>query len=245
MDCFVVCVGYWDYLSLTLPRMKRWFDDVTVITSPAEAERFHDHTAALYVTDAFYREGAVFNKGAAMEEAMADANPTEWICVMDADILLPSPEEMLLHIEPGNIYGPHRRQQPEGADYADESEWQYLLLGNDPITQCPGFMQVFHASDPILATRPWYPVNWRHGGGCDSDFCEKWPKAKQRRLPFDVLHLGQPRKNWCGRATPHLDGTVPKNAAENAKAYEDMIAQRQRYGLKLERLPRKGRNVKE
>ena len=253
MDCFTVCVDYWDYLDTTLTRMAQWFDRITIVTNKADKHKPNVEKAwrdkgepiiEKFRTDVFYANGAAFNKGAALEKALAAVNLVGWICVMDADILLPDVwerDDAMASMEPGNIYSPTRRDLPPGAHHMDKMWWSEWPLGDDSVTKCPGFMQIFHASDPILANHPWYPSHWMHGGGCDSDFCEKWPKSRQKRLEFDVLHLGEPRKNWCGRVTAYADGTLPPHAAKNAQTYDTMMQLRQRGGLKHEWLPKKKR----
>lgn len=250
MHCYTVCVDYWDFLAITLPKMAKWFGDVTIITAPDQPEHTVLPNIRRYSTDAFYRDGAVFNKGRAIEECWQDNPPTGWVCVIDADILLPDipSTDAFPDLEVGNLYSPRRRQYFLLADSNSpmwgrtqtgpkpDRLWDNFTLVDDSITRCPGFMQVFHTADPVLRTRPWYPTHWKHAGGCDSDFCEKWPKARQKRLDFDVLHLGESRKNWCGRVTPLPDGSVLSTAADREQAMRFMFAQRRNGSLRHEQI---------
>lgn len=244
---FTVSVNYWDYLETTLPRMAEWYDTVWVITHPADrrsilvanATAYHHKNIGVYQSPAFYARNADFNKGAAIEQCFRSLEPQGWIVVQDADILLPRrPQDLPGEAKPGCIYGPTRRQATAGVIW-DEEDWSKLPPGPDKVTYCPGFWQMFHTEDKVLRGKfPWYPTNWRHAGGADSDFCEKWPRRRQKRLPFEVLHLGTPQKNWCGRTTPYLGDCRPPDGAKlRQKRLTEMLAQRRRRGnLKAEKL---------
>jgi hypothetical protein len=75
-----------------------------------------------------------------------------------------------------------------------------------------GYFQLFHASDPVLQRTPWHETDWTWAGGADSFFHQKWSESNKVRPPFEVLHLGPPFINWCGRVTPFADGTTPEKA---------------------------------
>lgn len=226
MNALTVCVNYDDLLAITLPAMVRHFERIMVVTD------LHDHDTVLvsqswdnvvaYQTDAFYRDGAVFNKGAAVEEGLDYLGRQGWICCVDADILLPEKMD-LSPLEVGTLYGARRRVCPDPTRW--QEPWTNWRAINE--TELGGFLHVFHANDPALVgRRPWYSTNWRHAGGYDSDFEGHWPREKKRRLPFTVLHLGLCRVNWWGRQTKRLDGTEPKSAAEAKRLTEQMKAGR-------------------
>ena len=56
----------------------------------------------------------------------------------------------------------------------------------------------------------------------------KWSKCQQIRPNFEVLHLGDPGQNWCGRATPYLDGEVPVGADERLAEMQKVYARHRR-----------------
>jgi len=64
----------------------------------------------------------------------------------------------------------------------------------------------------------------------------RWPVEKRVWLPTFVLHLGPHGKNWCGRVTPRLDGTVPKEAESRRKALAWYQSQRPFHGYEKEKL---------
>ena len=92
-----------------------------------------------------------------------------------------------------------------------ESDWSKFPIHRN-VNEWAGYSQIFHTSDPVLGPPPWHQVDWKHAGGADSFFQQKWKPENKVRPPFEVLHLGPAGQNWFGRATPRLDGTVPPDA---------------------------------
>jgi glycosyltransferase involved in cell wall biosynthesis len=223
----LVCVNYDDILSVTLKANARHFEKVLVVSSPYDtntAAVVHSTpNAELFTTDAFYRSGAVFNKGAALEEGFDVLGRSGWICVLDADILLPDFMD-LRRIQKGFLYSPYRRILRDISQWQDGFEWDHLPRHKE--IEWAGYFQLFHADDPAISRRPWYAVDWAHAGGCDSDFQFRWPRRNRVRLPFDVLHIGEDGKNWCGRATHRMDGTLPPDAAARAEQLSKFLAGR-------------------
>ncbi len=241
-----VSVNFGDFLKETLPLAVPHFEKILVVTSYEDKETWRQvYEGGLFQrwpnvkaipTNAFYRDGAYFNKGLALEEGFDELGRDGWICVFDADIVMPAAID-LSELSIGNLYSPRRRILRKVLDwphYKDEATWDQLPLYGD--WQHPGCFQVFHGSDPALTGRPWYGTRWRHAGGCDSDFQEKWPKGCRQWLPFEVLHLGEPMVNWCGRVGKRLDGTIPEGAEEHNMQLSHLVAQRQRWGYQKELL---------
>ncbi len=230
-----ICVEFDDLLAITL-RNARHFDDWVIVTAPHDRPTIAlvsaHRRARLHVTDAFYRGGATFNKGAALEEGFDLLGRDGWLCSLDADVLLPAALE-LPALFAGNLYSPHRRQINDPAQWNPRLDWCLLPLVND--VEFAGYCQLFHAADSALADRPWFP-SWNHAGGCDSDFQLRWPHDRKHRLPFEVLHLGPHGANWHGRATPRTDGTLPAEAARRAAAQAEMRRRRRTHGVHPERL---------
>jgi hypothetical protein len=198
-----VCVNYSDLLAATLPSILRHVRDLLIVTTPDDLQTIDLAIRAsvrLLKTAAFYQNGDTFNKGRALEEGFDVLGRNGWILVLDADVMLPR-RLKLGQLEVGCLYSPYRRMlvQP-GAPIPPQSDWRHLLIGPEDRTgEYAGYFQLFHASDPVLADKPWYPSHWPTAGGCDSDFWMKWPKAKRRRPRFEVLHLGEAFTNWRGR----------------------------------------------
>src|ERR1700684_2367263 len=125
----IVCVDYDDFLAVTLPVNQAHFDKIVVVTdmqderTAAVASRFANVT--LHRTDAFYAGGAAFNKGAALEEGFDILGRAGWICILDADILLPKIFD-LPPLAGGWLYGARRRMLERAETFSRELDWRTL-----------------------------------------------------------------------------------------------------------------------
>lgn len=96
LRAIMVAVDYTDLLAITLPYNRHHFAEVMVVTKPGskDAAVARDVEAATapvrtHETDVFTRDGATFNKWAALEEALDVFGRHGWLCLMDADVLWP------------------------------------------------------------------------------------------------------------------------------------------------------------
>lgn len=219
----VVCVNYDDLLKITLVRNMRHLSECLVVTSPA------DHrtkelckgipNVRVYETDAFYRYGAKFNKGLAMEEGFDMLGRSGWILIWDADTLLP--DNISYDYKPGNLYNAHRLILNDPLQWTPEFDWKRATPSHDP--SFPGYFQLFYAEDPIISQHPWYDVTFTHAGGCDGYFQSRWPQDRKIRLPFKVLHLGPRDTNWFGRASERADRLLVEEQAHFKKEMQKFL----------------------
>jgi len=184
----VVSVDYAAELARSIDRWVAGLEQLVVVTAPRDeatialAER---SGARLHQTDVFWADGAYFAKGAAIAEAWPLFPPDGWRLLIDADVI--PPENWMEVIESarprvGTLHGARRRHE-DGRPIRDG--------------ELAGFFQLWHAHDP----RGREPVgrHWTHAGCYDSDFMLRWPHTQQRLLPLELVHLGEPGRNWCGR----------------------------------------------
>lgn len=187
-----VCVDYADLLQNSLSRWCRGLDRLIIVTTPtdeATLDLCRRWGIPSHQTDAFYRDGAAFNKGLAISEAVEQCNWLEdWQLLFDADIVPPENWRQIVEVarpEPGFIYGAVR-QLESGERFSDRSE-------------IPGYFQLFHASDKNSQRKPLLDTTWRHAGGMDSEFHQRWPHNRKRWLDMTLIHQGEPGMNWHGR----------------------------------------------
>lgn len=188
-----VSVNYADLFEKSLSRWTRGLDHLLVVTSPADAatQGLCDNWGIpYYPTDAFYRNGAAFNKGLAISEAVEACHWIEdaWQLLFDADIVPPSDWRDIVEAarpQPGILYGA-TRQLESGERFSDRSE-------------IPGYFQLFHGSDPNVQRKPLLDTSWRHAGGMDSEFHQRWLGNRKRWLDMTLIHQGEPGMNWHGR----------------------------------------------
>lgn len=213
----VVCVGYDDLLALTLPKNARHMTEIVVVTTPEDMKTraviADIPNARPFLTDAFYRDGAKFNKGAAIEEGFDALGRDGWILIHDADTMLPN-SVPFDNLDPAKLYGARRRMLDEPARYSDSLDWRKLPLSSQG--GWPGYFQLFHGSCPVIKQRPWYDVTYEHAGMSDNYFQLRWPVKQKEWLQLEVLHLGPRDRNWYGRVTPRLDGEAIPEASERA-----------------------------
>lgn len=209
MIAFIVCVDYSDLLRITLPQNINHFEQVVVVTAHRDVKTidFISDTIApfervsLCMTDAFYADGAHFNKWKALDHAL-EIYAFGWVVLLDADILLPKflPE---LNLTIGNLYSPFRRMVQHNGPYVVPHDSHFDQFVRHEEKEFAGYCQIFHSSDPVLGPHPWHQQNWTHAGGADTFFQMKWPEEKKIRPPFEVLHFGFPAQNWCGVGKIH------------------------------------------
>jgi len=219
MKAIVISVNFADYLAATLPRNVPHFDKVVVVTTPqdkATAKVVDEcRNAELLRTDAFFVKDAAFNKGAGIREGLLQIGREGWICLLDADVVLPS-EIPKQDLRPGNLYAPLRRMcyHPELWNGSlDDWNDRYPLF---PDIVPSGYCLIFHADDRHLEPWPAYPAHWMNGAS-HREFQDKWHSQQKHRLPFDVLHLGSPAENWYGRQSPPLSLVLPDIHKHNGK----------------------------
>ena len=219
----VVSVGFDDLLSITLPRNARHVDEVLVVTHPDDqktkqvAKRVSN--ARIFETDAFYRDGASFNKGLALAEAYEALPARGWILSWDADTLWPD-QFNLPELQIGRLYGAQRVILNNPKLWNPDYSWQSHRAHVDK--ELAGYFQLFHASDPALAVKPWFRTHYQHAGGFDGEFQGRWHERSKAWLPFKVLHLGAIDSNWAGRTVPRLDDIPIPEAAQRLKEMHEL-----------------------
>jgi hypothetical protein len=211
-----VCVNYADFLALSIKRWMSGLTSLTVVTDlndMATEELCSKHGAQLFRTNAFTRNGGIFNKGAAMEEGRQSFPFEGWILFFDADVI--PPRDWKERIEsarprPGNLYGCRRVECPDISRIDDP----HLPPAPHDVPGV-GFFQLFHASDPVVQKTPLLDTHWIHAGNYDSAFLHLWPRQKRTELPLRLVHTGS-RDNWFGRG--------------NTTAFDAMQSERKRRG---------------
>lgn len=232
MRAALVSVDYADLLAVTLPYNRHHFDSVLVVTSPTDtktADVALANGAIVYRTDAFYRNGAAFNKWLAFEEGLDFYGRHGWLCLMDADVLWPR-EAPLPPLQQGFLYGALRYMMTDvHLPIPPEDQWAQFPIHRN-VNEWAGYTQVFHTDDPVLGRPPWHETDWKHAGGADSFFQAKWHPSRRVRFPWNVLHLGIAGQNWYGRATEYLDGTRPQDYAQKREMVARIWRERKQRG---------------
>ncbi len=137
IEALVICVDYADYLAETLPCLLKQVERVVVVTSldderTAEVVARHDRVE-LVRTDAFYRNGDIFNKGAAINEGLQRLALNSWTLLMDADtaildaIQLPADRQAIYGARRLRVCGPMQWEHVKRQRTLDLEELQSNL----------------------------------------------------------------------------------------------------------------------
>jgi len=213
-----VCVDYHDYLRITMPINRFHFSEVMVVTSPTDLKTIEvaaSNNCQVFTTDSFYANGAQFNKWLALEEGLDQFGRHGWLCIMDADIVWPT-SASIDNLKSGYLYSPLRRMMKDFKRYLPPvKDWDSYILHSN-VREWAGYSQIFDSEDEHLPSTPWHETDWKHAGGADSFFQNLWPPNRKVRTDWEVLHLGEAGRNWCGRLTPYLDSTQPEDQESKA-----------------------------
>lgn len=244
IEAVVVCVGYDDFLRVTLPYNLAHVDHLTVVTTPedgATRRLCHQLGVRCLPTHAFSREGAGFNKARGINYGLSHQRCDDWLLHLDADVVLPPrTRHMLMNAElrRDTIYGIDRVNCPNYDEWAaflaspeHQYEWSCLVktprrwaLGariahGDYGGYCPlGFFQLWHSSAQAR-----YPII-QQGDAEHTDVLHaiQWDRPRRHLLPEIIaLHLESEEApmgaNWKGRRTKRFG---PDAAATPASADE-------------------------
>lgn len=197
-----VCVDYGEYLLAGLRRWLPGLETLTIATTPTDPINTIQKSPKIFIhkTEAFYANGASFNKGAAMEEArvrmVQGGMWDEWALFFDADIV---PEvDWFAKVQgaiprPGGLYSAWRRQC--GDPLRPDDPWP--KINGDGVGV--GYFQLFHTGDPALRSLPVIETHWLHAGNYDNGFMHRWDRRNRHILPIRLSHICPTRDNWFGR----------------------------------------------
>jgi hypothetical protein len=132
IEAVTVCVDYADFLAVTLPYNLPLFDHFVVVTTPRDTETrelCRKLGVTTILTEEFYRDGETFNKARGINKALDQLSHAEFVCHLDADIVLPSHFRASLrqsHPDPRVLYGCDRIMVRTAEDWALLRDSQYL-----------------------------------------------------------------------------------------------------------------------
>ena len=217
----VSCVGYADFLRLTLPHTLRALGSATVLTTSTDVDTLRcaeEHAVPVHLTDAWYDSGASFDKAAGLNSWLdtLTSDSESWVLILDADILVP-PQVLpdLETLDPQCLYGVPRRaclsQVEWNAFVGGEREWETFVVDRPSIRK--GKLWGAHPTDNVAAVcgyfQLWHSIyaagNKRFTpcptAACyDVLFALSFQEDRRFELPGrEVLHLGPTNTNWAGR----------------------------------------------
>jgi len=205
IDVVIVSVNYNDFLEITLKHNTQIFDSIFVVTSTSDEkcqEICQRMGVRTLVTDCMYSDGAKFNKGKAINHAIASIKDPDLILILDADIIVTERID-ISKIENGTIYYKDRiiLDSAKSYDRFLKGDSKFRIDSQGPL----GYFHLFRYDKRIKYLETCKDASW-----IDIKFASKFKHKVKIGNP--AIHLGQEGKNWSGRITPEF---VYKGALED------------------------------
>jgi hypothetical protein len=224
LEYVTICVNYLDFFKISYEKnlAAGIFDHFIVITDYNDDATYQfclDNNITVVKTDIFYKNGAVFNKGAAINYGFEKLKYNDWVAFMDADTFVPNDFKEKIDFKNLNkefMYGTERVLLKTPDDlfnyemgFADDEfevppgfGYGYFLLFNwqsQVIKNCqPGYWSPHNS--PNCQNSDWMFRNmWGDFVGSHAKWTGKFDK-----LPVRVYNLGQHGENHFGRISPEF-----------------------------------------
>ena len=214
LETIIVCVNYLDALEFTYLKNKEILTEILIITSfkDLKTQQFClkneiDHI----LTDAFYENGFVFDRGGAINQALQTLKFNDWVLHLDADIVLPRTFRSIIQnykLDIEKLYGISRFdiKKEECEDYLNGIKKP--KLPNNYWAWGYGFFQLFNYQKFIDCNGAIYPSNeddtlsdhffrLKFGTNNYMDKNSKWnyDSNYQECLPIIGFHIGKVELN--------------------------------------------------
>lgn len=227
INAVLVCVDCSDVLAWTLPSIRTCFDKMVVVTTKTDekTKKICNFWYVDYIeTDLFYKDGAKFNKGLAIQLGLDYLQSDDWVVNIDADIYLPPRFNEFIRCKNYNkdcIYG---------IDRLDVKDWNtWINFISSPSSQhyigsvwatfplmyrvCQGqnyspvgFFQMWHSKTKYAKNG--YPISSPNAADSDLKFSGNFPPENRILIPeVFAYHLSSESQSsnigvdWNGRVT--------------------------------------------
>jgi hypothetical protein len=196
IDVVIVSVNYNDFLLISLEKNSKIFDNITVVTSSDDflchkiCEKFEVNCL---ITDIMYEDGAVFNKGKAINEGIKSISNPDYILLLDADTVVLE-KINLDSLDEEYFYSTERYMitnyylYKAYLDGLFDIDTQAIIHSDNGL----GYFQLFNYSKCKS-----YPESSNDASKSDLLFRDKF-KKRSSIIP-GVIHLGIEGVNWKGR----------------------------------------------
>ena len=185
LGCSIICSGFSDFLKYTLPRNKRFFDQIIVVTSKNDYEtiKICNLNNVSYVVEETFDVNGNFSEIKSRNLGFKNLS-TDWILSLDADIIINNDIKSLLkNLNIEYLYGCYRKI------YDNYNDWK-LKKGKIRKFVGHGYFQLFNTNSATYKSGIRYEESnkdWRKTKA-DTIFRNRWSKV--HKLPIVVDHLG-------------------------------------------------------
>lgn len=231
LTCIITCVNYSDILKYTLPDNSKILKNIIIVTDTNDRDTVDicNKLNIKYIrTDIFYEKESIkfnywsdmlslpwwnkiyqyyfnkkrsFNKSKAINYTIKNYINTDWILLIDADIILSENLKYtnLNELDKDYLYSTYRIIYKTKQDWINKQNsildsWQFV-----------GFFQLFNKkSNNFFKNYYGYDEEFNYANSSDYFFMKKWGIQK-KLLNFPVIHLGETERNWQGRVTELWD----------------------------------------
>ena len=223
----VTCVNYYDTLPYSLESCKKIFEKVFVITdtmdtiTPQVCEGF-DFVECIQ-SDCFYKDDAVFNKGAAINQGLKriPIDKDNWVLIFDADTIFTLQSLYILSTNDfglNSLYGAIRQPIPNITSYEkfiekrdhnnactifennlEHTNEVFPLIKKIDKDRIFGYFQLFNSTN-LSKENYLYPENYKNARNSDLKFSSLFKDNIVVHKHIRVLHFGSV-SNWNGRVS--------------------------------------------
>ncbi len=218
LEAVTTCVGFDDFLDVTLALNHPHFDTIIVVTSHDDKRTqavARKHGAVCVQTDLFKKNGRNFNKGAAINAGFNRFQYHGWRMHLDSDIAVPDNFRRMLfnhsHLDKSCVYGADR-VDVVGRDVlesirmgAPQHRERSFLIPAQGCPLSPRYVDPLHGYVPIGYFQLWNaaaqkPYPWSLGTAAHDDvaFAAQWSAEHRRCLPTVICHHLCARPPQCG-----------------------------------------------
>lgn len=211
IETIITCVSETSLkmLKFTLPSNARFFDNIIIATSTTDkdTQNFCEENKINHITTgSFTKNNSKFNRGAVINECLNLLKYKDWVCHLDADILISDKDfkSLLINevVDIEYMYSSRRVFIPNMNDILD------ILKGKvkEDDFWCPfgsgwGYFQLWNQNSQIIKSGAQYPESydssesdwkWRNLWGSTSGQNNEIYSGKLKELSCKVWHLGPP-----------------------------------------------------
>jgi hypothetical protein len=211
LTTMTVCVDYSDIFKFALAYNQQILKDYRVVTTPQDKDTHalcQQYGLHVIATNSFYDDGAVFNKGKAINDGLEQSRTMGWVLLLDADIFLPPQFLDILstkQLDRRYLYSANRLCIDKDLYQAHRISPDYLRACLEQQPNYSGYFQLFHTSRFFWSkSMRVYPEGSANAAWSDMIFADFWPESQRRYFKgMSVIHFGPRRVNYNGRISDY------------------------------------------
>ncbi len=211
LTTITVCVDYSDIFKFALAHNRQILKNYHVVTTPQDKDTHalcQQYGLHVIATNSFYDDGAVFNRGKAINDGLEQSRASGWVLLLDADIFLPPQFLDILstnQLDRRYLYSANRLCIDKDLYEAHRISPDYLKACSEWESNYSGYFQMFHTSRFFWSkSMRVYPEGSANAARSDMLFADFWPESQRRYFKeISVIHFGPRMVNCNGRRSDY------------------------------------------